>query len=275
MRREFGAGAGEPGGGRLPVDGGVRAEQAAARRGVLVAEDHARAAAGGGAGRGESGRTAADDQHVAMAVLVLVGVGVRRARAAAHPGGVADHVLVAQPPAGRGRPHERLVVEARREQPREHVVERADVEAHRRPAVLARGDETGVELDLRGARVGLGARAARELHQRVGLVGARGGDAARPVVLEAAGDEMHAVGEQRRGERVARAALVADAVELERERRRAVDEAAFRQAERLRHARASFPVLRRGAGFTLPARKARRRGARSRGSRACACRGAP
>ena len=63
---------------------------------------------------------------------------------------------------------------------------RADVEAQRRPAVLARRDEPVVQLLRRRAHVGLGARAARELHQRVRLLGAGAEDAARPVVLEAA-----------------------------------------------------------------------------------------
>ena len=83
----------------------------------------------------------------------------------------------------------------------------------RRPAVLAVGDETVVELLLRRARIGLGARAARELDQRIRLVGAGGDDAARAVILEAAADQMHAVGQQGGSQRVARMALVRRAVE--------------------------------------------------------------
>ena len=46
---------------------------------------------------------------------------------------------------------------------------------------------------------------------------------------------MHAVGKQRRGERVSRVALVCNAVVFERERLRAIDDAARWQTERLRH----------------------------------------
>ena len=42
-------------------------------------------------------------------------------------------------------------------------------------------------------------RAATELHEGVGLLRTRAVDAARTVVLEAAADQMHAVGEQCRG----------------------------------------------------------------------------
>ena len=74
-----------------------------------------------------------------------------------------------------------------------------------------------------------------ELDERVGLVDAGADDAARPVILEAAADEMHAVGEQRCGQRVAGEAFVPDAVELERQRLRAIDDSAARQAAGLRH----------------------------------------
>ena len=50
-------------------------------------------------------------------------------------------------------------------------------------------------------------------HQRIRLFAAGRVDAARPVVFEAARDQVHAVGEQRRGERVAAIASVGDAVE--------------------------------------------------------------
>ena len=60
------------------------------------------------------------------------------------------------------------------------------------------------ELDHRGARVGLGpAAAAVDADERIRLFRAGRQDAARPVILERAADEMDAVGEQRRGERVA------------------------------------------------------------------------
>ena len=47
-----------------------------------------------------------------------------------------------------------------------------------------------------------------DLDQGVGLLGAGGDDAARAVVLEAAPDQVDAVGQQRRGQGVAAVALV-------------------------------------------------------------------
>ena len=64
--------------------------------------------------------------------------------------------------------------------------------------------EPVVELDLRRAQVRrLAPAAAIDVDQRVRLLRARRKDAARPVILERAPDEMNAVGQQRRGQRIA------------------------------------------------------------------------
>ena len=144
-------------------------------------------------------------------------------------------LLVPEPPFRRRRPHECLVVEASGSEPRREIVDRADIEAHGWPAVLARRDEPGAEL-LRGrSNIRLGARADAELDERVGLVDPGADDAARPVIFEAAADEVHAVGEQRCGQGVAREAFVADAVELEAQGLRAIDDSATGQSAGLRH----------------------------------------
>src|SRR5213079_1133306 len=70
----------------------------------------------------------ADHQHVAVRVLMLIAVRIRYGGTTAHSRGVPNKVFVAQPPARRRRPHERLVVEAGRQQPRQCVVDRSDVE---------------------------------------------------------------------------------------------------------------------------------------------------
>ena len=217
------------------ADERVRAEKAPAERGVLVADDHARPRMCRGARRGKSRWARADDEHVAVRVLMLVVIRIGCARGAAHPGSAADHVLVAHPGLRRCRPHERLVVEACRNEPRRHVVDGTDVEAKRRPAVLARRDQSVVERLDRRAHVGLGARAFADLQQRARLLDARGVDAARPVVLEAAGDKMDAVREKRRGDGVARVALVRRAVVDKPQRPRPIDDSAIRQSMRLRH----------------------------------------
>ena len=153
--------------------------------------------------RHQAGRPAADHQHVAMRECLLVMVRDPPRRGAAEARGAADQRLVELLPELR-RPHEGLVVEAGDEEAREPVVHRADVEAQRRPAVLARGDQPVVELGRGRARVRLAPRAGAQFDQRVRLFRACREDAARAVILERAADQLHAVGEQRRGERVAR-----------------------------------------------------------------------
>jgi hypothetical protein len=115
------------------------------------------------------------------------------------------------------------------------VVDRHDVEAERWPAILAVGDQSVEQLDRGGASIGLLARSAAQFDNRVGFFRTRGLDAARPMILEAAPDQVYAVGEQRRGERVALVALVGFAVEGEADYASAVDMTATAGAELLRH----------------------------------------
>jgi hypothetical protein len=134
--------------------------------------------------------------------LLFVVVGIGLVGGASEAGGLADEGLIELLPQ-RARPHEGLVVEARAEEAREQAVHRADIEVERRPAVLARCGEPGIELLHRGTAVGLAPPAGADRHQRIGFRGAGGEDAARAVILEAAADQPHAVCEQRRGESVA------------------------------------------------------------------------
>ncbi len=215
----------EPGGTRM-THGLI--EQRAAKLGLLLGQEHARAAPPRRERRCQASGPGADDQDVAMgeAVLIAVGIGLdwRLAQACRPP----DRALVDALPPGR-RPHEGLVVEAGREQRAQKVADRADVELDRGPAVLAAGDEALVELDLGRPDIGLGARALAELDQRVRLLGAGRDDAARAMVFEAPADQVDAVREQRGRQRVAGEALVADAVEGEAQRARAVDPPTLRQ----------------------------------------------
>ncbi len=239
---EFREAPGEPGVGHLAIDARrTTIEQRAARLRLFIGEDHARAARGGGERGGEPGRSCADDEHVAVRKTLHVPVRVRLRRRAAKPRGAADQRFVERGP-GRARPHECLVVEPRREDRREDVVRPAEVESQARPAILRMRLEAFVEFDLRRAQVRrLARRVAAHGHERVRLLGARRDDAARPVVLERAPDEVHAVREQRRGQRVARKALVSGAVEAEAQRARPVDAPALRRPERVHGALS--PVL--------------------------------
>ena len=125
QRGEFGQRAGKPIGCRHAVDRAAVAEQPAAEREILFAQDDAGASAAGGKCCRKAGRSAAGDQHVAMRPRLVVVVGIGLPGAAAEAGGAADRRLVDRLPEFR-RPHEGLVVEAGHEDRREQLVDRQD-----------------------------------------------------------------------------------------------------------------------------------------------------
>ena len=164
-----------------------------------------------------------------VAVVVPVRIGHRRAHPEAR--GPADDPLVGLPKL-RG-PHECLVVETGRQNGGEEAGDGAEIEIDGRPAVLAGGGQTVEQLDLRRPLIGIGPRAGAELDQGVGLVGAVADDAARAMVLEAAPDHSDAVGKKRGGQRIAGVGAEATAVEDERQRLCAIDQATARVAKSL------------------------------------------
>src|SRR5689334_2768446 len=87
-----------------------------------------------------------------MGIDLRVSIRVRRYRRLAQSRGLADHWLIDRLPRAR-RPHESLVVESRGEEPREEIVDAAEVQRERWPSVLAFGYETVVQLDLRRAKI--------------------------------------------------------------------------------------------------------------------------
>ena len=189
----------------------VAAQQAAARLGSVIGQQHACPRATGTQCRHQAGGASAGHQHVAMPVPCLVGshhaVGIWRKR---QTGRAPDMRLVDMPV----RPHEGLVVERRRQHARKQLVEREHIEPGRRPTVDRARLQPVAQLHRRD---GLAARlvVAQQLHERRRFFLAGAGDAARTVVLEAARREPLAVGQQRRRERVAWVAGVAAAVEAE------------------------------------------------------------
>ena len=235
QRGQFGECLGNPLLGRLAVDLLAAVEQRAAHFFLLVAQDHAGTAAGGGQRSRQAGRTGADDQHVAVMVHVVVDVRVGLDRAATQAGGLADVLLVLRP--GRGRRHEGLVVEARRH---ELATDLAD-DAHQvavdvGPAVGALGHQAVVQGLLGGTHVGhLAGFGRAQLNDGVRLVGTGGHQTTRTGVLEAAVQHVDAVGQQGRGQRVTREALIAHAVEGEAQRALAVDPAAVAETVALAH----------------------------------------
>ena len=97
--------------------------------------------------------------------------------------------------------------------------------------LLTTGERQSAAL-LAMALSDLGVPARGDGDECVGLLDPGGHDPAGAMVLEAAADEVDAVGEQGRGQRVAGEARAVAALEAERTRRAAVDQAAaLRQAE--------------------------------------------
>ncbi|MNT66457.1 hypothetical protein D3C72_2045230 [compost metagenome] len=92
-----------------------------------------------------------------------------------------------------------------------------------------------IQLDFRRACVRHRVRAAFQLHHGIRLSDVRGDDATRAVILEAARDKAHAVGEQRRRERVALEPLIRASVEGEGQRNRAIDAATRAETVFLAH----------------------------------------
>src|SRR3546814_2685636 len=83
-------------------------------------------------------------------------------------------------------------------------MDRADIVPERRPVILAGRLQPVEDLDHGRARVRLEAAiAAIRPDEGVRLLRTGSKDAARAVILERAADEMDAIGQQRRGERVA------------------------------------------------------------------------
>ena len=232
---ELGQHRGHPLCGRATVDRLAAVEQRTAHLFLLVAQDDARTAAPGGQRGGQATGAGADDEHVAVMVHVVVDVRIALDRATTQACGLADVLLVLRP--RRGRRHEGLVVEARRhELTTQGAQQTHHVAVYVGPAIGALGDQAVVQRLLRGAHVGHLARfGGTQLHDGVGLIGSSGHHTTRTGVLEAAIDDVHTIGEQGRGERVAGKALEADAIEVETQRARAVDAAAGAETIALAH----------------------------------------
>src|SRR3546814_19073696 len=103
-------------------------------------------------------------------------------------------------------------------------------------AVLADRLHPIVEFELRRQQVRrVAAVFAPDADERVRLVGACAQDAARSMIFERPSDEVHAIGEQGRGERIALQSRHRLAVECEAQRPGTVDASALRRPEICRH----------------------------------------
>ena len=203
---------------RLAIDLAAIHGRAAAPMGGLFHDQHVGTGFGRGFRRLKAGDAAADDGDVDKGIEMLVGVVVTAPGCFAETCRLADEGLVDVFPERAGM-HEHLVVEARRQEAREELgVDLAHVEFEARPVVLAFDGEAVEELGRGGALVGLEAGALAHVEERVGLFHAGGDDAAGAVVLERPPDQHLVIGQQRRGERVARDPTEVLAVEGEFQR---------------------------------------------------------
>ena len=161
---------------------------------VVLHQDDPRPATSGGEGRHQSRRTGTDYQYIAKCLGLFVMGRVRRCCSGTQSCSLPDEVFIDEPGLA-GRAHECLVVKAGREQLGKQSDRAQYVEAQRRPPVLAPGDEFVVQLHACSADVGNDAVPGLQCKQRIGLLDARRVNAARPVVLETARDEPHAIGQ--------------------------------------------------------------------------------
>jgi hypothetical protein len=215
------------------VDFGLARQQAAAQFALVVDQNHARAGCARGVRGRQAARTAADHQYVAVAEAFVVAVCIARVRRGAEARRRANFLFVFRPPFA--RPHEGLVVEAGRQKARELLVDRHPVVFEARLRIYAMGNQPLIQLDFGGACIGHRILAALQLHDRIRFRHVGADNAARPVILEAASNEMHAVGEQRRGQRIALKALIRTAIKGEFQRNRAIDAPAGAQTVVLAH----------------------------------------
>ena len=130
------------------------------------------------------------------------------------PGHGADRRLEAMPV----RPDESLVVEASRQKGREPIEEAFSVVGGRWARIHRAHDHAVYQRFGRRAQVRRRGAVQRDINQRVRLLDAIAHNAARTMILERTADHAHAVGQQRRGNRVAGAAMVARAIEGEIQR---------------------------------------------------------
>ena len=226
---------------RLAIDQRVgRGQKRAAELRLLVDQHHTATAFRSRQGCGQTGRASTNDQHFAVGETVQIAVGVRLGRGAAETSGSADGGLIEMVPRF-ARPHEGLVVEARRNEGRQQARHRAHVKIQARPAVLALGDKAVIELDLGGAQIWCEAGLVpAHRDQRIGLFGACAQHAARTVIFERAAHQVNAIGQEGRGQRIALYALIAAAIKAEGQALAAVDLAASVCAERRAHAAGPF-----------------------------------
>ena len=235
---EFSFDAGDPRIGVLTVDGDRIAQQRSTAQAVLFDQDHARAGLGGRAGGLQASGTRADNDNIGVLIVRIIAADIGAFIADPEPGRPPDHRLDQAVPETRAD-EEGLVVEARREEPRQQRVDRAQIEAQRREGVDRLGGQALTQFGHGCAVVGLARAPFRfgnvAIDERIGLFDPGGDNPARAVILERTADEVHAVGQQRRSHGITAVALIGPAVKGEAQRLAAIDAAALGLTEFLAH----------------------------------------
>ncbi len=174
-------------------------------------------------------------QHVAMRIVVQIAIRIGCGRRPPQTRSSTNSGLVDMSPEC-ARPHEGLVVKACGNQWRDRVIDRADVEGQRGEAVLTACPHALMQFNLGRPKIRRDATGASiDRHQCVGFLRSSGQNTARPMIFERAADQVHAVRQQCRCERVAKTAGVSSAVEAESERACAIHPATVGSAERTCH----------------------------------------
>ena len=186
--------------------------------------------------RSQAGRPGSDHQHIAKGGPLGKAIRVCSGRGIAQPGRAADEPFVEHP--AFGRTEKGLVIEPGRQRLGGETEHRSDIEGQIGPAVLAARDHPVIDKQVRCTGVGFAAPFGSHSHQRVGLFNPGGHDAARAVVLETAGHQPDAIGQQGRGQGIAGAREQRLAIECK------ADCAAFSAATGAAHGRASGPTAR-------------------------------
>ena len=204
---QFGQRGLQPGFGGHAIDGQIGfGQQPAARFGLLIDEQSFQAGFAGTACRHQAGQSGADNQNLRVMVQMIVVVGVGDGWRVAIAGRGANDLFVIRPETH--RPLEGFAVKAGRHETGKQTGQAFDIKTQARPAACAGGRQAFVEFDLRGLQVGNGVGTGFQLDQHIGFVGAGADHATRAAVFEAAGQQADAIGQQRRGQCVARMALI-------------------------------------------------------------------
>ena len=187
---------------------------AATPMGGLLHHHHPRAGSGRHQRRLQSGNAAAYHQNIAKRIDLFIAVGVAQRGGRPQTRRFADdrfkHVFPR-----RARVNEGFIVESGGQKPRQKGVHHPDIIGQRWPVVLAARLQTVEQFGCGGALVRFGPVAGAKVDQGVRLFDTGGNNAARTVVFETAPDQHLIIGQQRRGQGIARKAAQRGAVKGE------------------------------------------------------------